>query len=163
MLEKMENIRLILGDEKINKMSYSDQLKCLIGGLSYFSEDSEMLTDLQVYILSLFYKQLKKKYPKMSEKRLMSMSGTLFSENKVSTKTNENIKKQVLQEARKFFAKILVKSAQKNKLSKDELHISSINKQDNMEIDESRNFFMALILALAVIFLLVLLLAEYVG
>lgn len=151
-LEKMKNIRLILGDEEINKMSYSNQLKCLIGGLTYFSENAEMLMEMQAHILSLFYKHLKKKYPKMSDKQLVKLSSELFSENKVSTKTNENIKKLVIQEYRKFFANVIVKSAPKAESKNDELHIVAENKIIPEYSSERENIiFWVCVLGLAVL------------
>ena len=153
-LEKMKNIRLILGDEEINKMSYSNQLKCLVGGLTYFSENAEMLMDMQAHILALFYKHLKKKYPKMSGKQLVKMAGNLFSENKVSTKTNESIKKLVIQEYRKFFINALLKSAQKNESSNDELHISAIDNKIDTEIEKSYDTLIIKWVGVALLFLL---------
>lgn len=154
-----KNICLVLGNDKIKKMSYSDQLKCMTEGLENLFKDYDTEIKFKAYILTLFQEQIKKKYPKLSKKQSWDLAKKLFTEHKVSTKKNEDIKKYVLEKARKFFAKTLVKVAEKSKSTKDELHISHKNSQHYTETREQGNA-VFVIVVLVVVFLLILLFAK---
>ncbi len=157
--ETLENICFILGNDKIKKMSYNDQLEYMIKGLNRFFNDYDIEIKSKAYILTLFQNQIKKKYPKLSKKQSMDLAIKLFTERKVSTKKNEDIKKHVLDEARKSFAKILAKVAEKSQTTKDELHISNKNSELTIRAYEHGKFIFAVIV-LAIVFILVLLSAK---
>lgn len=154
--EMVKNICLVLGNDEIKKMSYGDQFGCMTEGLHRLFNDYDTEIQFKAYILTLFQKQIKKKYPKLSKKQSMDLAAKLFTERKVSTKKNEDIKKYVLEEARKFFAKTLAKVAEKNKTTKDELHISNKKSKNNAETGESGNVIVVLIFVAIICFLILL-------
>ena len=151
--ENLETLRLIVGDEKIRKKSYGEQLKCLIKGVNYFSQNSDGRLTIEIYILSLFYEQVKKAYPRLSEKQLMDRVAELFADDTASTETNENIKKFVLEEARKFILTTIVKAAKDLDSKNDELYIPANNQTDNFEIHDQKVALRTVAIAMVFIFL----------